>query len=188
MSFDAKIPQGDLANKWYNHKFDIKLVNPSNKKIGLLGAGGSSRALLAGLSENGASEILICNRTKEKATKLEIEFSRMFPKIKIKSVSLEKIEKSYLDLLVNTTSVGMQTDKSLIDLSLYKNKKHVIDIIYNPLQTKLLRQAENLSIPNLNGLSFLLPFHVVYHLRPPQLPLYSPDFITPPFPLTPLST
>ena len=44
--------------------------NPSNKKIGLLGAGGSSRALLAGLSENGASEILICNRTKEKATKL----------------------------------------------------------------------------------------------------------------------
>ena len=32
MSFDAKIPQGDLANKWSKHKFDLKLVNPSNKK------------------------------------------------------------------------------------------------------------------------------------------------------------
>ena len=136
----------------------LKLLkfNPFNKKIGILGAGGSSRALLAGLSEKGASEILICNRTKEKAERLEIEFSKIYPKTKIKSVSIEKIEVSNLDLLANTTSVGMYTDESLIDLSLSKNKKNVIDIIYNPPRTKLLRQAENLNIPNLNGLYMLL--------------------------------
>tara|TARA_Y100001970_G_C14212591_1_gene847771 strand:- start:576 stop:1421 length:846 start_codon:yes stop_codon:yes gene_type:complete len=130
--------------------------NPLNKKIGLLGAGGSSRALLAGLANAGASEILICNRTMERSKKLELEFSRFFPKIKIKSVPLKKINESHLDLLVNSTSVGMLDDEILIDLNLCSKKKHVVDIIYNPSQTKLLRQAENLGIPNLNGLSMLL--------------------------------
>ena len=136
----------------------LKSLNfsPQKKKIGLLGAGGSARALLAGLADVGASEILIHNRTTERAEKLEIEFSKKFLKTKIKSVSLERIQKSHLDLLVNTTTVGMESDVSPIDLSQHQNKEHVVDIIYSPSQTRLIKQAKKLSIPNINGLGMLL--------------------------------
>ena len=136
----------------------LKSLNfsPQKKKIGLLGAGGSARALLAGLADVGASEILIHNRTTERSEKLEIEFSKKFLKTKIKSVSLERIQKSHLDLLVNTTTVGMESDVSPIDLSQHQNKEHVVDIIYSPSQTRLIKQAKKLSIPNINGLGMLL--------------------------------
>ena len=130
--------------------------SPLDKTIGMLGAGGSARALIAGLADAGASKILIHNRTVERAKKIEFEFSKKFPNTKIKSVSLDNIKRSFLDLLVNTTTVGMTSDASPIDLTQSKKKEHVVDIIYSPSKTKLLREANNLEIPNINGLRMLL--------------------------------
>jgi len=130
--------------------------SPLDKTIGLLGAGGSARALIAGLADAGCSKILIHNRTVERAEKLELEFSKKFTKTQINSVSLEKIYNSNLDLLVNTTTVGMEHDASPIDLKHLQKKTSVADIIYSPSETKLLRQANNLGIPNINGIGMLL--------------------------------
>jgi len=136
----------------------LKKLNfsPTNKIIGLLGAGGSARALIAGLSDAGASKLLIHNRTVERAERLEFEFSKKFPDTQIKSVSLGNISNSSLDLLVNTTTVGMEYDASPIDLNNLKNKEHIADIIYTPPKTKLIKQANDLGIPNINGLGMLL--------------------------------
>ncbi len=130
--------------------------SPSKKNIGLIGAGGSARALIVGLASSGASEIIIYNRTLKRAKKLELEFSKSFPKIKIKSVSLKKINGSCLDLLVNSSSVGMEYNESPLDLNLFHKIENVVDIIYSPTKTKLIRQAQKLGIPNINGLGMLL--------------------------------
>jgi len=136
----------------------LKALNfsPLKKNIGLIGAGGSARALITGLAEAGASQILIYNRTIERAKELELEFSESFPMIMIKSVSLEKIKNYHLDLLVNSSSVGMESNESPIDLNLDHKIEHIVDIIYIPTQTRLMRQAKELGIPNINGLGMLL--------------------------------
>ena len=91
--------------------------SPKNTTVALLGAGGSARAVLAGLADAGASRILIHNRNAERAERLVTEFSQHFPKTQIAAVSLQTVKQSNLDLLGNTTTVGMKYDSSPLDLS-----------------------------------------------------------------------
>ena len=91
--------------------------SPKNTTVALLGAGGSARAVLAGLADAGASRILIHNRNAERAERLVTEFSQHFPKTQLAAVSLQTVKESNLDLLVNTTTVGMKSDSSPLDLS-----------------------------------------------------------------------
>jgi shikimate dehydrogenase len=130
--------------------------SPKHKSIALLGAGGSSRAVLAGLADAGASCIFIHNRTVGRAENLVTEFSQKFPDTQLKSVSVKTILETPLDLLVNTTTVGMETDVSPLDLSHCRKIKHLADLIYSPPQTRLLKQAEELGIPAINGMGMLL--------------------------------
>ena len=130
--------------------------SPKHKSIALLGAGGSARAVLAGLADAGASCIFIHNRTVGRAESLVTEFSQKFPDTQLKSVSVKTILETPLDLLVNTTTVGMETDSSPLDLSQCRKIKHLADLIYSPPQTRLLKQAEELGIPAINGMGMLL--------------------------------
>ena len=129
--------------------------SPKHKSIALLGAGGSARAVLAGLADAGASCIFIHNRTVGRAERLVTEFSQKFPDTQLKSVSVKTILETPLDLLVNTTTVGMETDASPLDLSQCLKIKHLADLIYSPRQTRLLKQAEELGIPAINGMGML---------------------------------
>ncbi|MFT7676710.1 MAG: succinate dehydrogenase / fumarate reductase flavoprotein subunit, partial [Planctomycetota bacterium] len=55
-ALDAKIPRGDLADKWTNHKFDLKLVNPSNRRkftVLVVGTGLAGASAAATLAEQG---------------------------------------------------------------------------------------------------------------------------------------
>ena len=122
----------------------------------MLGAGGSARAVLAGLADAGVSRILIHNRTVGRAESLVTEFSHNFPETQLTSVSLQTVQDSNLDLLVNTTTVGMESDESPLDLSQCIKIEHVLDLIYSPTKTRLLRQAEELGIPAVNGSGMLL--------------------------------
>ncbi len=136
----------------------LKTLNcsPQNKTIALLGAGGSARALLAGLADAGASRVLVHNRTAERAEKLVSDISQYFPETKLESVSLQSIHETPLDLLVNTTTVGMVSTESPLDLAQCQNIGLLVDIIYSPNQTPLLRQAEELGIASANGVGMLL--------------------------------
>ena len=130
--------------------------SPKNKNVAVLGAGGSARAVLAGLAAAGASRILIHNRTAGRVESVVTEFSHNFPETKLIAVSLQTVQDSNLDLLVNTTTVGMESDESPLDLSQCVKIEHVLDLIYSPAKTRLLRQAEELGIPAVNGLGMLL--------------------------------
>ena len=136
----------------------LKTLNfsPKKKTIALLGSGGSARALVAGLADAGALRVMVHNRTAERAEKLVTEFSRYFPLTQLEAVSLQTIHETPLDLLVNTTTVGMFSSDIPVDLKECRKISLLADVIYNPRQTSLLKQAEELGITAVNGIGMLL--------------------------------
>ena len=136
----------------------LKKLNfsPKKKTIALLGSGGSARALVAGLADAGALRVMLHNRTAERAEKLVTEFSQYFPLTQLESVSLQTIHETPLDLLVNTTTVGMFSSDLPVDLKKCRKINLLADIIYRPSQTYLLKQAEELGINYVNGIDMLL--------------------------------
>ena len=131
-------------------------VEPEGLEIVLLGAGGSARALLAGLADAKAKSIRVWNRTASRAHSLVEEMKPVFPNCMIEHIHSDGLKDLDCDLLVNTTSAGMQEQESPFDLNHADRIGHVADIIYNPPKTPLLKQAEQLGIPNHNGLGMLL--------------------------------
>ena len=136
----------------------LKTLNfsPKKKTIALLGSGGSARALVAGLADAGALRVMLHNRTAERAEKLVTEFSQYFPLTQLEAVSLQTIHETPLDLLVNTTTVGMFSSDLPVDLKKCRKINLLADIIYRPSQTLLLKQAEELGINAVNGIDMLL--------------------------------
>jgi len=128
--------------------------DPSKAKVLIIGAGGASRAVISALLNSGVSKILITNRTYERANELKEYFDRKIDVIKWneKEKFLEKI-----NTLVNTTTLGMIGCKGL-DLSLSSITKGtiVLDLVYNPIKTTLLQNAEKQGCKIIDGLGMLL--------------------------------
>ena len=119
------------------------------KRVLLLGAGGAARAIAFGLKESG-SEVIICNRSVDKALRLAQDLECTYrPWSSIKGLEF--------DLLVNATSVGMfPYDKaSPVPSELFSKGMTVMDIVYSPLKTKLLREAEEKGCQTIDGLEML---------------------------------
>ena len=129
---------------------------PENQTILMLGAGGSARSILVALAECKAKRIFLVNRTFKKAQRLAEEFSPHFPETEIRVETLSNLIHFPIDLLINTTSVGMKDEGAPVDLTQFQSLGHVIDIIYTPRQTLLLKHAEKLKIPFINGIGMLL--------------------------------
>jgi shikimate dehydrogenase len=125
-------------------------ISFEGKKALVLGAGGASRAIIFELKEKGA-EVTICNRTTERADTLAKQFH-------CKVADWQALQNlSDYDILVNTTSLGMENQPELqIDLSSLPKTALVTDIVYNPLQTELLKQAEGMGLKTVDGLGMLL--------------------------------
>ncbi|HPF88682.1 MAG TPA: shikimate kinase [Candidatus Limiplasma sp.] len=113
--------------------------NPAGKKAIILGSGGSAVMVQAVLKDRHASEVVIVSRTGEN---------------NYQNLHLH----SDASLIVNTTPVGMypHTGVSPIDLNDFAAPDAVIDIIYNPANTKLLLDAQARGIPCINGLPMLV--------------------------------
>ena len=122
----------------------------NGKKIVLLGAGGSARAVSYGLKESGA-EIVILNRNLENARLLAKQFGCDYG-------SLDDLKKFYYDVLINTTLIGMYPDTgySPIKKDLILKGSVVFDIVFNPFKTKLLQDAEKVGCKIINGLDMLI--------------------------------
>lgn len=131
-----------------------------NQKIVVLGAGGAACAIIVALALQGAKEIIVYNRSdkpfiKELNDKLECP-------IVLKSLSdLESLKEDLKDtyLLIQTTGIGMEpnTDQCLIpDSSYLPTTLKVADIIYNPLETKLLTMAKEKGLEYMNGEGMIL--------------------------------
>jgi shikimate dehydrogenase len=120
----------------------------------VLGAGGGARAVLFGLLERGFGRILLVNRTYAKAEALAESFGPS-----IEPAPWERLPKllSRCRLLVNTTSLGMRGQPELdIDLAALGNDAVVSDLVYAPLETRLLAQARARGLRTADGLGMLL--------------------------------
>lgn len=113
------------------------------KKIIVLGNGGASKAVIAVLKKLKAKEIIIVDIIKTPET-----------------ITYEECFASHTDaqIIVNTSPVGMypKVEQSPVDLTIFNNCTAVLDVIYNPLKTKLTLQAEQLGMTAVNGLEMLI--------------------------------
>ncbi len=123
----------------------IKNLNYSmkNKKVLILGAGGVVPSIIFALKKMDVLEIIISNRTKEKAKGLNTLFS-----------DLNVVEWGHLpdfDVIINATSLGLNNEKINLDFSKVGNNKLFYDVIYNPSETNFLKTGRELGNKTENG-------------------------------------
>jgi shikimate dehydrogenase len=120
----------------------------------VLGAGGSARAVVFGLIERGVKRVHLANRTLQRARALADEFGPQVSPIAWDDVGSLL---PHAELLVNTTSLGMQGQPALdIDVGRLPSQAVVADLVYVPLETPLLTMARGLGLHTADGLGMLL--------------------------------
>jgi len=117
----------------------IGKINPNGKKVLVLGDGGSARTVRAALSDLSAREIITISRRGEN------NYSNI-------------ANHRDAQIIINTTPVGMFPDNNSSPLSLesFNQLTGAADLIYNPMRTKLLLEAEKMGIACVNGLTMLI--------------------------------
>jgi len=130
-------------------------IDVSGKKCLILGNGGSARTVTAVLKHLAAAKIYIVSRKAAEEKQAQKEAPA-----EAEIISYDDCYNCHRDaqIIVNTTPLGMypNTDASPLDLSGFTAIEAVIDIIYNPLKTKLVQQAEELNIKAVCGLEMLV--------------------------------
>ncbi|MBU1445638.1 shikimate dehydrogenase [Patescibacteria group bacterium] len=107
------------------------------KKVVILGAGGACRAAIFAMQENKASEIIILNRTVEKAQKLAEEFGVRFG-------ALSDFAQHNPDIIIQATSAGLGDPDGIeiIPKELLKSSMTIMEMIYNPMMTRILKDGQ----------------------------------------------
>ncbi|WP_170391389.1 shikimate dehydrogenase [Ruegeria arenilitoris] len=127
---------------------------PQDGPAVVFGAGGAARAVLQALAEAGVPEILLTNRTRSRADHLKEEFGQRITVVDWVQAG-NVIENA--ELVVNTTSLGMQGQPELrVPLDGLQPGTVVTDLVYTPLKTRLLEQAEAAGCTVVDGLGMLL--------------------------------
>ncbi len=128
--------------------------NPKSGPAAVLGAGGAARAIVASLLDVGVPEILISNRTRVRAEALQSEFGKRIQVVDWVQVG-NMLEEAVT--VVNTTSLGMLGKPPLrVPLDGLRKGTLVTDIVYAPLKTRLLIEAEKAGCVTVDGLGMLL--------------------------------
>ncbi|MCJ7547813.1 MAG: shikimate dehydrogenase [Deltaproteobacteria bacterium] len=120
------------------------------KTVAILGAGGTARAAVFGIRQRGGIPLII-NRTPERGARLAKEFGVPF-------YPLSQVKGIKADCLINTTPIGMAPDrkKSPLPREIIGRFRWVMDCIYNPLKTQLLKDAEVAGCMAINGLGMFV--------------------------------
>jgi shikimate dehydrogenase len=134
-------------------------IEPKDKKVVVLGAGGASRAISYILAQNGA-RVTIANRRQE--LDWAVAISKLILKdfrVEVKVYELGQLPEAIdnTDLLVNATSAGMSpnNEASPVPTQLLSKVPAVFDIVYNPLETRLLREAKAAEAKTISGVDML---------------------------------
>ena len=124
-----------------------------NKKVLVIGAGGSARSIIYQLQMMGAN-VVNANRTENKSEKIKKSLNIDFDICSLQDIPSILKE---IDFVVNTTSLGIDgTNNTLVDFDLLKENSYVYDLIYNPKRTKFLMNAEQKGHQVQNGLKMLI--------------------------------
>lgn len=126
---------------YYGFKYMVEKskITIKDKKAIVLGSGGASLTVRTVLCDLGAKDVLVVSRNGK------INYTNIY-------------ENMDTDIIVNTTPVGMYPDNmnSPVDLSKFSNLSGVFDVVYNPLKTRLIMEAEKMGIPCMTGLPMLV--------------------------------
>jgi len=130
------------------------------KKALILGAGGAAKAVSFALSED-LDAVYIANRTEKRAIKLAKDLTNKTAIKAIgKNMSINTLKNlvNDVDILINTTPLGMYPDieNSPISEEILNSDLFVFDIIYNPLETRLLKEASKIGCKTLGGLDMFV--------------------------------
>jgi shikimate dehydrogenase len=140
----------------------------------ILGAGGAAKACVRALLDAGCRELIVLNRSLERALNLSKQHGN---KLKVGPLNEESLKEvlSRATLVVNTTPVGMypNVDESIIPRALLRSDLIVYDLVYRPPQTKLLKEAKEVGATTIPGYKMLLEqaaesFRIWTGLEPPK--------------------
>ncbi len=119
-----------------------------DKRVAIIGAGGAARAVAFVVSQSSA-QLFFLNRTQSKAEELAAEFNG-------KAVPLSEFASVEYDVLVQTTLVGMREEECPVNPDLLRRGTTIIDVLYEPAETVLLRKARALGCRAINGEDWFL--------------------------------
>jgi shikimate dehydrogenase len=136
-------------------------ISVQGKRVYIAGSGGAARAIAMTLATRGAEKIYFQNRTETKARKLAAEInSKIRPCCDTLPPDLadRRSAAASCHVLINTTSLGMHPEEDImpVDESLIAKHLVVVDIVYNPMMTKLLRTAKDRGCTVVQGLGMLI--------------------------------
>ncbi|MCK6204885.1 shikimate dehydrogenase [Bacillus infantis] len=154
---DGKLIGYNTDGEGYVRGLASEVPDFSRKKILIAGAGGAAKAIYYTLAQKGVQAIDICNRTAAKAEALADKCP--FP-VRTDALGFQQAEEKLAeyDIIIQTTPIGMLPDVNALPFGLYNLKAgaFVSDIIYNPLETKFLREAKNKGASIQNGLKMFV--------------------------------
>ena len=140
---------GDTIKNFYLRESELTKSSLKDKFIFIMGAGGVTASIISALIHQGAKNITLSNRTKNKANELK----KLFPELKVIEWGKRPSE---LNIVINSTSVGLVKDEEIkIDFNDYDKDFHndllFYDLIYNPKETIFLKKARLRGNKTMNG-------------------------------------
>lgn len=123
-------------------------INPREQSVLMVGAGGAARGVAVALLRSGVTDLVIANRSKDKAESLIYHLQSAIPGKKLKAIGLSDVKSTIQNrtLLVQTTSIGMSpnVNESPIAKELLHKNLLISDLIYNPLKTQIQKDGEEI--------------------------------------------
>ena len=138
-------------------------INLNGKLVSILGTGGASRAAVVGLAEKGVKDIEFYTRNIINSRQTLDYVRAQFPNIEFNVYQIQNIRSlEESAMIVNATPIGMKgfiADQMPLELKDFDNIKPdtvIYDIVYNPIKTVLLREAQNRGLKTISGLDMLI--------------------------------
>jgi shikimate dehydrogenase len=170
------------GGKFYAYNTDVvgfieplhqRKIDLNGYEVLILGAGGAARAVVVALSqEKGVTKINIFNRNFARSANLAKVINNLGLRANI--ISEDDIQKIAFrsNLIINTTPLGMKNEESLIKSSSISKESIVYDIVYKPIETKLLENAKTAGAQVVHGYEMLLEqaiasFKIWFKIDPP---------------------
>jgi shikimate dehydrogenase len=122
----------------------------NGKAVAVIGAGGAARAVAFGIKREGG-RLTILNRTKQSGESLAADLGCEFK-------PLSEVRRLSYNIVINATSVGMtpQANNTPLNAALLEGEMVVMDMVYNPLKTRLLSEAEKIGCSTIDGVSMFV--------------------------------
>ena len=136
-------------------------VKPKGKTVAIIGAGGAAKAIASALLSDGAEQLFLYNRSKNRLLRLVQHLRKCFPnkkdRIFTEWLGTKKIQDlKGIELLVQATSVGMDGKSCLVEPSALHRGMSIYETIYSPAETPFLKMAYQQGLRRANGIGMLI--------------------------------